>query len=291
MYNVICISLTPFNNCGLCNQLYSLVGSILQAYKHKKNIIIIDKFLTEVHTNNYIPISNVLDLEKTNLFLKKFNITIIDSNNIDFKIQKIMFGTEYNMLDITNEIMDKYFKDNILYIDKNINLLSIKGDPCEFVEKKLYIHFELNGYNYCHIYDEANEEITCDVSLNFQDLCFEYVSGTYWRSKDNYLQYNHILKHIVFNDNYISKANEFINNCVTNNDKINVIHLRVEDDAICHWANKNDLDCKIFQTILTYKYINLIKKYIDVNDKTFVLCGNDNNDVIEFLLNNGYNFY
>jgi hypothetical protein len=70
--------------------------------------------------------------------------------------------------------------------------------------------------------------------------------------------------------------------------KINVIHLRLEDDAIASFT----LQTKIadYKKVLEDKYIDVIKKYIDPTDLTIILSGEYNNRVIKFLDDGNYNY-
>jgi hypothetical protein len=74
-----------------------------------------------------------------------------------------------------------------------------------------------------------------------------------------------------------------------NNQKINVIHLRIENDGIQHWSNQNNMNPNAFKRLLVIKYIELIKNNIQKEDLTIVLTGDTNNDVIQFMKSNEYN--
>jgi hypothetical protein len=291
MNNITCLKIVDCPIQGLCNQLYSLVGFITEAYKNKnnKNIIIVNNFLTEIWSNNYVPINTILNLDITNIFLKKYNISLIDSNNINFKVLKILFGTESKMVDITQFMLDNCLNNNILKISKNINLLKIKGDPCENVVKKVYIHYQLGGQNFCNTFNELNGQLLEDILFDFNNLNF--IAATKWKTDENEEEFNYIIKNLVFHSTYTDYANKFIKDLDNNNAKINVIHLRIENDGILWWAHQNQMSSEKFQAIIESKYIYLIKKYINIHENTIVLCADENNKVIEFLKNNGYNFY
>ena len=40
----------------------------------------------EIHGNNYCNISDIVNIDKTNQYLKQHNITLIDGNTFTFKI-------------------------------------------------------------------------------------------------------------------------------------------------------------------------------------------------------------
>lgn len=288
MDNIFCLKLVGFPIHGLSNQLFSLTSSIINAHKNKQNIVIVDNFLTEIWSYNYVPISTVVDLHTTNIFLKKYNVSLIDSEKINFKIVKILFGVPNKLTDITSSIMNTCFKDNILTITKNTDILKIKGDPCEGIEKKIFVHYQLSGQNFCNTYDEKNGCLLNDVVMNFNDLT--YHTACDWKNEENELQFNDIIKNLVFHQNHLLEANKFIQT-LDSSRKINVIHLRVESDAIQWWAHQNNIASENFQAIIESKYMHLIKKYINIHDNNIILCSDENNKVIEFLKNNNYKYF
>jgi len=64
---------------GFTNQIFSLISSIILAYKKGDKVVIVDNFLNNVYQQNYTPISNIIDIYKINLFLQQYyGIIIID---------------------------------------------------------------------------------------------------------------------------------------------------------------------------------------------------------------------
>jgi len=74
-------------------------------------------------------------------------------------------------------------------------------------------------------------------------------------------------------------------------DKINVLHLRIENDAINHWSKQNKMSPTFFQTYIEDKYINLIQKHVLQTDANIILTYSENNRVIDYLKNNNYKYY
>ena len=72
------------------------------------------------------------------------------------------------------------------------------------------------------------------------------------------------------------------------NKKINVIHLRLETDAIKHWSKMNNMDQLQFKDYTENKYIQLIAKNISQSDYTIILSGSQDNKVITYLKENNY---
>jgi hypothetical protein len=77
------------------------------------------------------------------------------------------------------------------------------------------------------------------------------------------------------------------------NKKINIIHLRLEEDGIKHWSKMNNISCDEFKNILEEKYINIIKNYLSKTDENIILTSSisiSSNGVINFLIQNNYNY-
>jgi hypothetical protein len=100
-----------------------------------------------------------------------------------------------------------------------------------------------------------------------------------------------ILKGIEFNDDFVIKSDEFLKKIQTNK-KINVIHLRLEEDAIIHWSKKNKMSQSDFKSYLETKYIGIIEKYNCKDDFNLILSHSFSNRVIDHLneLNIEYSF-
>ena len=124
---------------------------------------IIKKFLIEDYNIIYIPINtnfeeflNTKYNDKVFIFVKYKNYEkiididneyiIIDLNNNEdiSNLIKIKYGLDNNFIDISKEILQKYFNftSHILYIDKNFNLNYIKGDPYPNIIKKVFISYK-----------------------------------------------------------------------------------------------------------------------------------------------------
>jgi hypothetical protein len=103
---------------------------------------------------------------------------------------------------------------------------------------------------------------------------------------------NDIYKNIVFHQNLTNQSNTFIrNNGIDDSININIVHLRLEKDAIQHWSLQNGMNEEEFKTKLTQKYIHLINNLINKEDKTILLTYCKENQVINYLKTNHYQFY
>ena len=108
-----------------------------------------------------------------------------------------------------------------------------------------------------------------------------------------YTIFDKILTNITYNNDFILKSELIINEiCPLHKDKkINIIHLRLENDGIIHWAKMNNIPQDIYKAYLEEKYIHLIKTYLSKTDETILLSSSlSSNSVIDFLNQNNYNY-
>ena len=305
--NFLFIDIFLNNTSGMCNQLYSIAyaccHSINNNLPETTKVIFIGKYLMAVNSNKFCDIGEIIDLNASNIFLKKYNIILFDIFNFDFKICQIKYGLNNYSFDITSEIVKESLNNNVFKIGKDINLNNIKGEPFEYYKKtffipfdknqskKLYITYSINDIIFNEILNESSGYLKNDFLIDFtqeKKICQIHNDGSFI--------FSDILRNIVFNNNYVEKANEFIktniniNNNINNNEKINCIHLRLEDDAIEHWSKSNKMDCKTYKKVLEDKYIQFIQKYIDKNIPTIILAHNYDNNIIKYLTENNYTF-
>jgi hypothetical protein len=285
---------------GLSNQLFFIVLGIINAYNNKQKILIIDKFRLEPCTENMCYISEILDLNYLNLILKKFDIELVDSKNINFKLIKVTYGSEDKYFDITEEIKREFYSENKISIPSRYSLNNLKGDPIIGIKKILKIYYEFNNKEFI---DEYDEYLFNGVNI---DLNLPYVVQS-WNEIDCMIKterplFTYLLKNMRFVDKFYklidniilmdkNKDNIYINDLNTLNKKINVIHLRLEKDMTFNMAGHNNMEEKEFIKELEIKYIGLIEKYFNKNDIIFILSYELENNVIKFLKDNNYEFY
>ena len=121
------------------------------------------------------------------------------------------------------------------------------------------------------------------------DIDFKNIDN--WNILEKYKElFINFIKELNFSDHLTNtfhlQNDKYINKYST----INVIHLRIEDDAIEHWSKINNLEYSLFKNILIKKYIEYISKYIIPEDFTFILTSSINNEVIDYLNINNYSF-
>ena len=273
---------------GLTNQIISLIVSIMIAHLNNHKVVVVDKFRDDYSKEEFTKISDIIDIDKCNEFLiDTYNIMIVDKYDANFELNTVKYGTIDYAVDITKYVKDNFYKDNILDINTKI---VVSNFPNQYKEPKININYKINGY----IVDEIMEQPICIDIMNseyvntFCDLRSIHKVGRAPTFED-------ILRNIHYNKNFVkvsesifekfslSYEGEYKEKC-----KINVIHLRLEDDAIRFWSN--EMGEKQFQTSLEKKYIQLIKIYIPKNEEIILLSQTQNNAVVDFLSENGYKY-
>ena len=151
---------------------------------------------------------------------------------------------------------------------ENINIFLIKYN-IRLVDQN-YIDNErisLNNINFINI-------LNWDILYNYKELFISFLKELKFSKK--------------INEVFYLQTNKYINN--SKYSKINVIHLRIENDAINHWSKINNLTYLDYKDILSKKYIEYIEKYMEKNDFIFVLTSEIDNNVINYLIKNNYNY-
>ena len=277
---------------GLCNQLFSLVTCILTAINNNQNIIIIDNIRNEYTSNSSnTNISDIFNIPKFNDYLKNnFNIQIFDKNNLTFKIKSIKYGIKESKINITNNILNDFLQNDIFHITKNINLNLINGDPAPNTQKYLFIKYKINDSYFKETFNEKYSFLEEDIIFNLNNTNYNYIFE--WINFISRDIFDEILKNIAFNDKFNILVQNFLHkNKINENDKINIFHLRLEDDAMNHWGSINHMHVTDFKKTIENKYIDIIKNFIDKNDKNIILSYSLDNNVIDFLKQNNYKYY
>ena len=271
---------------GFTNQIFALITSIINAYKEGKKVVLLDNFLNDISKTTYTPVSEIFNITDINVFLKKnYDIIILDKNNINFEIVSATYGSnETNYYINLTDYVTKQFNDNKLFISKNICFNDIKGDPCPLVFKKFILKYKINGYVIEETYDENLQN---DIVIDFNGQ-YEFTFG--WIDKSfNDNMFEKILTNIKYHDNFISNS-ELIIKEIDTSKKINIIHLRLENDGIEWWSRQNNTSQNDFKEYLEQKYINLIKNYLSQTDENIILSHSFSNGVVDFLKQNNYSY-
>lgn len=99
---------------GLCNQLWSVISGIIISIRDGARLLLIDKFLLNVHTKLYCSIDKILCLPSMNIFLQKYNLKIADGAHIDERnmpgLNVLKLGWEVIQDPLNNAIKKELFQ-------------------------------------------------------------------------------------------------------------------------------------------------------------------------------------
>ena len=283
------INICPNNTYGLSNQLYSIAGICYYATENNIKYIYLNKFLKQIKTENYCNISEIIDLKKTNSFLKKYNIILFVGFNLKLEIVSLLFKYGSKTIDFTEIAINKFKNENSFIINKQTNihdLISYKNNNL-YEKNSLLVEFKIDDTIFNYSLDILpSGYLIQDILINLNNLTFD---TTVIPQNNGTPKYFDILRNISFSEFFLNTVNNYIIKNIDTSKKINVIHLRLEEDAIEHWAKENNYeDLTVYKKKVSEIYIEIIKKYFDKNDLTILLCYDYNNDVVNFMRENSY---
>jgi hypothetical protein len=262
------------NKSGFTNQIFALISSIMISKSRRNTIIVLDSLQCDFKDeNNKINACDIFDLEKMNQNLKEFefDIKIICRSQFNYKLYAIFYGAENNVIDITDKSPSIIESGSFNYID---------GDPYPNVPKELFVNYSINGIEYNDLYQENHPY---NIWVNGEPK-YEYIFR--WFNQQTKPIFERIMRCICYQPKI--NGHNFLPIIRKNTNRINVIHIRIEEDALEHWSRQNNLSQDVFKDLLEKKYIQMIHEHIHPKHNTIVV-GDKNNKVIEYLKNNNYN--
>jgi hypothetical protein len=86
-------------------------------------------------------------LEKWNVALREYNITIIPKNKVRLEVVKVLYGLrDTQMIDVTHIVTERFLQPNRLFVPKGTSINEVAGDdPCPGKYKQIYIEYTLNS--------------------------------------------------------------------------------------------------------------------------------------------------
>jgi hypothetical protein len=304
---LFCVVLAPETTSGFGNQMYTIAQSIQNCIESTDNpcdLILFTSFLKEINSNEYCNLSDVVDINETNNALKNItNIQIEDLNLANLSILKATVGINNFLLDITPSITEFLKNDNSFFLPVTYNFNAYCDSLVKEAHNKYYvsldkktfkltISYKINNTIVNKCYDIINghlkEALEIDIKtpqMNIINICTRHDDNFYY-----------VKQNIVFNKHFSYAVDEFIkgyiegNNKNNKNQKINCIHLRLEDDAMEHWSKENKVEKSIYKHIVENKYLREIQNHIKKDELTLILAHNYDNNVIKYLKETGYNY-
>ena len=294
------LKLAKNNQVGFCNQLYSTIGTCIHAYENRMTTIYLSQFLKEIGSNDYCNVSDIYDLPKTNEFLAKYGLTLIDGYDVDLKIISILYGTDMYSLDITDKFC-VVSKKLVIHSDNKLDFH--KGDPRKHFKDtlgvdlqgplKVRVNYMVGKTFYSKECKVVDGRLETNLAIEPSNLAYEETKRF---NNDGSPMFREILRNFVFNSSIVAKAEKYIDTSIIryyidSKKTINVFHLRLEDDAIQAWGKEVGMnDLREYKKILEDKYINIINQLVTKESLTIFLASDYDNRVIKHMRENGYTY-
>lgn len=279
---------------GLCNQLYSLVNAmVVGSISDGHTLIIVDDFMGDLNSNQYHDANTIMDFTRINKMAEEYGVTLISKHDIQMTSIKVEYGLAHKnkLADITDIVMNLFYTPNRICIPIGVPLNRILGyDPCENKRKLIYFTYTING----KVFQETRDEVIDEEDL---EIDFVNLEKKQWLTltsitdcKTEIKTFNHFLNNMYFNPIYEQYATEFLKTAMADGgSKLNVIHLRLEEDAIPFWAGINRISYEEYEEALIRQYIQAIQQNIEPNDgMNVILSMNTSNAVTKWMANNNY---
>ena len=104
---------------GLTNQLFLIICGIIKCINEKIKVLILSDMLIDIDTQTHERVSNIIDIFYLNEILVEYDIKVYDINDVNFRVQEILYGSDMNKIDITDKIIEKYmFIHSFQYFSK-----------------------------------------------------------------------------------------------------------------------------------------------------------------------------
>lgn len=297
------VILAPENNSGFGNQIYTIAQSIQNCIEsgNSSDLILFTPFLKNINTYEFCNLCDVVDIKETNIVLQKINAPQIEDFHLfQLNILKAQIGSNDFFLDVTNAITS-FLKDNTFLLPNTFNFTGFCDILVKEVFYKYFIELDKKTFKLAITYKVNNTIINKQYEINNTGFLKDALEIDIRKNKPNYINictrhdenFYYVKKNIVFNKTFSDVVNEFVNVHLqnnNNNNKINCIHLRLEDDAMDAWSKENNIEKSIYKRIAENKYLREIQNNIKKDDLTIILAHNYDNNVIKYLQDNGYNY-
>jgi hypothetical protein len=227
---------------------------------------------------------------------------LIDKKDANIEITKIEYGTDDLKFDVKETFQNSYLNNDVFSIPQGIPLHFLSLDPRERRERtQLFISYKIGIYPIDCTFSLENGILSTPVRLNmnWRNALFYDSPQLYFGGSSQPSRFADILSHLDFqnkfkerNSDAMSQINHrFSLGFKIENTKVNIIHLRLEDDAVSTFASSNKKDKREYKQLIEDKYIEIISKSIRPSDLTLVISGDYNNRVIDFLSLNQFQYF
>ena len=150
-------------------------------------------------------------------------------------------------------------------------------DPCPGIQKSLYLNVKIND-ELVEIEYPENHYFSSIVDFSSSKNDFEF----YDLLEPNL--FNQMLRAIVFADEFydiVSSIQKQLN--LNLEQKLVVVHLRLEDDALCHWSKQNKLTLDDFQQKLINLYTEALEHNVNSQTDLLMVLSNEPQKMNQFF--------
>jgi len=255
---------------GLCNQLQSIVKTLLLGMKYNREVYI-DGFQIDLESNRIDNINEVLDIDRMNNFYEQNNLSVRIKKNMEF----IINAENYKMTDVDyNNIPTSLFINDKIENNLNNNIIFV-GNP---VSLCLNLSFDIDANNFSNLYfllitniffkqkfydlkDSLKKELNLtnftSIHLRIEDDALHHFSNCYNLTIEKYNE-----KLLNYYLDKINKTNNKIYICSGILDYSNKINLNFYNELI---NNNNNICDKRNNTIIP-DYIKSNRELIAIVD-------------------------
>lgn len=281
---------------GLCNQLFAFVNSIIYAMLIHKKIIIFDSFCSCIENKTICPIGDIINLKKTKKRINnKFgtNLLLLDRKDLRFRIISATYGSRPIVLNVIDKIKE-IERGELTKFNDGFN--SIFTDPLPGYSKRLYLllsFYNLNSSEEGRIELEI-PELECNNVISFDKLnsCWIGIKSSYsWNDQYNKDIFEDLMKCLVFSDKLVN-ISTLICEQMTTCRKCHIVHLRIEQDIVKHWASINSISVYYTELLLNNIYKHCIANNVGIDEEIIILSSIDeDNNLLKELTKNYKLFY
>ena len=63
-------------------------------------------------THKFCNIGDILNIHYLNILLKEYNITVFDRSDVSFSIDRVSYGLDDKIIDITSQTLSRFYNNN-----------------------------------------------------------------------------------------------------------------------------------------------------------------------------------
>lgn len=257
---------------GLCNQLIQFLHGVIQSVCDGIDIIVVDNFKTDLKREEYRAFGDIVDLVSFSQYLyENYGVMVFDRSTFRVQIISVHYGTMTSFVDLTDTIINSYVKNDCLELD-----VTKLDPPHRHLGQSVRISYDF-GDNLSPVTKSYSEKDCIRCPLKTERVKFERYAG--WPKQVGWM--NTLIKMLGFHAR-LGDGDRYRWEGVGDDLRVHVIHVRLEYDAICHWAKENKMSREEFYECLADRYIRAIETHVR-NGILLVLSHNSDNKVIDWL--------